>query len=125
VVQTPEPSYIYFMEPSPRYDMVKSMDIYQWAYFQSGNVANQSVLTVVSLDNSTADHIRTNTYTLQSDPAALVYQNPNCKLIRYLDGTDYLSLNKELPNGTYVEIANLKLSLNGSTVSNMTKWQMS
>ena len=126
VIETPEPSYIYFEEPAPRYGMAKSLDIYQWAYYQTdSNNGSQTILTVVSLDNSTDTHTRTNTYTLPYASSDLIYQNPNCKLIKNMGGGNVqLSLNRELPNGTYVSLADLQPIINTTTNSNTT-WQIS
>lgn len=72
--------------------MVKSTPIYQWAYFQDNGP--DTALTVVSLDNSTATHTRNTTYPLPGKPWAMVYQNPNCKVLRLVGPPEKISLNR-------------------------------
>ena len=80
VVKQYDPSYINFLQPD-YYDMVSSLRIYQWAFFTL-DAMNNTVLVVKSVDNSTADHFRTNFYPLTPQIWKLVYQNKNCKVLR-------------------------------------------
>ena len=80
VVKQHDPSYINFLQPE-YYDMVSSLRIYQWAFFTLDPM-NNTVLIVKSVDNSTADHFRTNYYPLSNKIWKLVYQNKNCKVLR-------------------------------------------
>lgn len=94
VVIPPPPSYVSFVEPHPIDSMDSSMSIYQWAYF-TRDVNNSVVLKVFSVNNATNNHYRVNDYPLGSTNTwTLVYQNPNCKILREFGGAGKITVNR-------------------------------
>ena len=120
VVKESPPSYIDFLQPQ-YYDMVSTSAMYQWAFFTS-NGANTDLI-VYSIDNGTNSHFRVNTYPLNGPNWSLVYKNKNCKILREHGGTGAITVNHELPNGTYITLTDLS-TVSNLTVTNSSVWQM-
>ena len=122
IVKPPTPSYIDIEIPSPVYDSGSTTNIEQWAYFRNHPTnASNTLLTVISIDNTTNTHTKTINYPLTGNPYKMVFQNDKCKV---LSGAGSVSINVEV-NGAYASISTLDTVLSGITVTPNTVWQFS
>lgn len=122
IIPPPTPSYIDFLEPT-NYLFGSTWHIHQWAYFITDSDPANTVLKVVTVDNTTSTHIRENTYNLVGNPYEMVFQNPYCKVLR-LTSSGSTSVNAEVA-GTYTQLSTLDTVLTGVTISGSTVWQFS